>query len=109
MKMNHLGEFKTPTLRNVAQTAPYMHDGRFATLREVLDFYSELPGEPAFGHREETLQPAHFTEDEKADLEAFLHTLTGAPLEESLTRAPATPHSAEVSSSTDLRSDGQSR
>lgn len=91
VKMNHLGEFKTPTLRNVAQTAPYMHDGRFPTLRAVLDFYSELPGAPAYGHREETLQPQHFTEQEKADLEAFLRTLTGAPLEESLTRPlPAT-------------------
>ncbi|MEQ1851178.1 MAG: cytochrome c peroxidase [Chthoniobacteraceae bacterium] len=86
VKPNHLGEFKTPTLRNVAQTAPYMHDGRFATLREVLDFYAELPGEPVFGHREETLKPGQFSDQEKADLEAFFHTLTGAPLEESLTR-----------------------
>lgn len=91
VKMNHLGEFKTPTLRNVAETAPYMHDGRFSTLREVLDFYSELPGEPVFGHREDTLVPLHFTEQEKADLEAFLRTLTGAPLDESLTRPPAPP------------------
>lgn len=91
VKMNHLGEFKTPTLRHVAETAPYMHDGRFATLREVLDFYSELPGEPIFGHREETLVPAKFSDAEKADLEAFLHTLTGAPLDPSLTRAPPSP------------------
>lgn len=91
VKMNHLGEFKTPTLRHVAETAPYMHDGRFATLRDVLDFYSELPGEPIFGHREETLVPAQFSDAEKADLEAFLHTLTGAPLDASLTRAPASP------------------
>ena len=35
------GKFKTPSLRNIALTAPYMHDGRFATLEEVLDFYSE--------------------------------------------------------------------
>jgi cytochrome c peroxidase len=33
------GAFKTPTLRNVALTAPYMHDGRFTTLKQVLDFY----------------------------------------------------------------------
>jgi cytochrome c peroxidase len=89
VKTNHLGEFKTPTLRNVAQTAPYMHDGRFTTLREVLDFYSELPGEPAYGHREETLKAGHFAEEEKADIEAFLRTLTGGPLDESLTRPPA--------------------
>jgi cytochrome c peroxidase len=91
VKPNHLGEFKTPTLRNVAQTAPYTHRGHVATLREMLDFYSELPGDTVFGHREETLRPAHFTEDEKADLVAFLRTLTGAPLEESLTRPPTSP------------------
>ncbi|MEQ1861632.1 MAG: cytochrome c peroxidase [Chthoniobacteraceae bacterium] len=93
VKLNHLGEFKTPTLRNVAGTAPYMHDGRFATLREVIDFYSELPGEPAFGHREDTLVPLKFTEQEKADLEAFLRTLTGAPLDASLTQPPVASQS----------------
>lgn len=86
VKMNHLGEYKTPTLRNAAQTAPYMHDGRFATLRDVLNFYSKLPDEPILGHREDTLKPLHFTEEEKADLEAFIHTLTGAPLDAPLTR-----------------------
>lgn len=38
---NHDGQFKIPTLRNIAVTPPYMHDGRFATLNEVLDFYNE--------------------------------------------------------------------
>lgn len=37
----HNGRFKTPTLRNIAASAPYMHDGRFATLREVVDFYAD--------------------------------------------------------------------
>ncbi len=37
----HIGRFKTPTLRNIAASAPYMHDGRFATLREVVDFYAD--------------------------------------------------------------------
>ena len=36
-----LGKFKTPTLRNLAFTAPYMHDGRFQTIEEVVDFYSD--------------------------------------------------------------------
>ena len=88
VKMNNLGEFKTPSLRNVAETAPYMHDGRFGTLREVLEFYSELPGEPPLGHREETLVPLEFSDREMDDLEAFLRSLTGAPLDEKLTRAP---------------------
>ena len=38
---NDHGKFRTPSLRNLAFTAPYMHDGRFATLDEVIDFYSE--------------------------------------------------------------------
>ena len=88
VKLNNLGEFKTPTLRNVAESPPYMHDGRFATLREVLDFYSELPGEPPVGHREETLVPLRFSEREKNDLEAFLRGLTGEPLDENLVRVP---------------------
>lgn len=87
VKTNNLAEFKTPSLRNVAESAPYMHDGRFATLREVLKHYSELPGEPPLGHREETLLPLDLSDAEMDDLEAFLHTLTGAPLDESLTLA----------------------
>ncbi len=88
LKQNHLGEFKTPSLRSVAQTAPYMHDGSMATLRGVLDFYSELPGTPILGHREETLVPGNFTPREKADIEAFLLTLTGAPPDAAITRPP---------------------
>lgn len=88
VKMNNLGEYKTPTLRNAALAPPYMHDGSLATLRAVLDFYSELPGGGVLGHREETLQPLHFTEEEKAGLEAFLHSLAGAPPDPALLRAP---------------------
>lgn len=89
VKTNNLAEFKTPSLRHVAETAPYMHDGRFATLREVLDFYSELPGDPPLGHREETLVPLRLSERDKGDLEAFLRSLTGQPLAGALLRAPA--------------------
>lgn len=75
-----LGRFVTPTLRNIALTAPYMHDGRFSTLKEVLDFYSA-----GIKHSStldpvmiKTLKPGEerLTEEEKADLIAFLHTLT---------------------------------
>ena len=72
------GAYKTPSLRDVGRTAPYMHDGRFATLEEVLDHYSELPGAPPVGHREETLIPLRFNSQEKADLAAFLRSLNGA-------------------------------
>ncbi|MGK0185872.1 MAG: cytochrome c peroxidase [Verrucomicrobiales bacterium] len=88
VKMNNMAEFKTPTLRSVAETAPYMHDGRFATLRDVLDHYSELPGDPPLGHREETLQPLKLSDNEKDDIEAFLRTLTGASLPDALTSSP---------------------
>ncbi len=68
--------FKTPSLRNVADTAPYMHDGSIATLAAVLAFYSTLPGTPLIGHRELTLQPLSLSQREMDDLEAFLGTLS---------------------------------
>ena len=76
-----IGAFKTPSLRDVARTAPYSHDGRFASLEEVIDFYSELPGEQAIGHREETLKPLRLSDAETQALIAFLHSLTGPPVE----------------------------
>ena len=86
-----LGAFKTPSLRDIAQTAPYMRDGRFADLRAVIDFYNELPDKPPIGHREESLQPLNLTEEEKNDLIAFLRALSGKPLPTALTQAPKTP------------------
>jgi cytochrome c peroxidase len=47
--VNDNGKFKDPSLRNIALTGPYMHDGRHATLDDVLDFYSDSVKE--FGHR----------------------------------------------------------
>lgn len=73
-----LGTFKTPGLRNVAITAPYMHDGSFKTLREVIDYYDE-PDKFMIGSiNRDTILPKKIglTESEKEDLEAFLHALT---------------------------------
>ena len=72
-----MGAFRTPTLRNVARTAPYMHTGQFATLNDVLAFYRTLPGAAQVGHRELvlTLLDPDVSAD---DLVAFLETLTGA-------------------------------
>jgi cytochrome c peroxidase len=67
--------FKTPSLRNVTRTAPYMHTGQLATLDAVLDFYAELPGKAAFGHRELTLQPLSLPPERRAALKAFLAAL----------------------------------
>lgn len=71
-----VGAFKTPSLRNITQTAPYMHDGRFSTLDAVLEHYSQLSDKPAMGHREESLQPLNLTDDEHQALLAFFKSLT---------------------------------
>jgi len=69
------GKFKTPTLREIARTAPYMHDGRFATLRQVIDFYDQ--GGTPNPHLDIAIKPLNLTEQEKDDLVEFLHTLDG--------------------------------
>ena len=71
-----LGAFKTPSLRNVAETGPYMHDGQFATLEDLLDFYKELPGKPGIGHRDLVLKQIDPTVPTN-ELIAFLKSLTG--------------------------------
>ena len=67
------GSFKTPTLRDVAKTAPYFHDGRFATLREVLDYYNEPPQ-----NTNHELRALGLNDAELGDLERFLRALSGA-------------------------------
>lgn len=77
-----LGSFKSPSLRNVEVTAPYGHDGRFATLGAVIDHYSDNPV-PNLGPRYYHMAPVgplHFTASEKAALMAFLKTLTDRTL-----------------------------
>ncbi len=59
----HRGAFKTPTLREVARTAPYMHDGSLATLEEVIEFYNR-GGNPN-PHLDPELRPLHLKEQEK--------------------------------------------
>ncbi len=70
----YTGLFKSPTLRNIEKTTPYMHDGRFETLREVIDHYSEGIEESEWGMLPEG--GFQFDEKQKVDLEAFLLTLT---------------------------------
>lgn len=91
----HRHAFKTPTVRNAALTAPYMHNGVFATLEEVVDFY-DRGGGPAWGiHLENQTLPAdslHLSARDRADLVAFMRALsdtaglTGRPA-----RLPALP------------------
>ena len=81
-------EFKTPSLRNVAHTAPYMHQGQFATLEDVVRHYAsiELAGLP-----ETVLAPFEATEEDTADLVAFLRSLTDEALPEDLVEKPSSP------------------
>jgi cytochrome c peroxidase len=69
------GSFKTPSLRNVAKTPPYMHNGRFGTLEEVIDFF-DSGGESDSSHNENPLDPLGLTAKEKQDLLEFLQSLT---------------------------------
>jgi cytochrome c peroxidase len=68
--------FKAPTLRNIALTAPYMHDGSIATLPEVLDHYARGGRAGVAGKTDARLQPFSISDDEKADILAFLQSLT---------------------------------
>ncbi len=92
---SQLGAFKTPSLRNVALTPPYMHDGRFADLPQVLGFYAQ--GKEAsrgrrVGARDLTLNLVpRLTPVQQADLVAFLDALTGAPPPPALTEPPREP------------------
>lgn len=70
------GKFKTPTLRNVTLTAPYMHDGSLATLEDVIAFY-DRGGSPN-PNLDKEIKPLKLTNQEKADLLEFLKSLTGS-------------------------------
>ncbi|MFQ5668257.1 MAG: cytochrome-c peroxidase [Candidatus Binatia bacterium] len=69
------GKFKTPTLRNVALTAPYMHDGSDNTLMDVIEFYDA--GGIRNPHLSKEIKPLHLTARQKRDLVVFLESLTG--------------------------------
>jgi cytochrome c peroxidase len=69
------GAFKTPTLREVARTAPYMHDGSLATLEEVVEYYDR--GGNANSHLDSQIVRLGFSAEEKRSLVAFLKTLSG--------------------------------
>ncbi len=70
------GAFKTPTLRNIAQSGPYMHDGSLKTLKEVIDFYIGAGNSNPWRDKD-LLELDHLTGQERKDLEAFLESLTG--------------------------------
>ncbi|HYP07826.1 MAG TPA: cytochrome c peroxidase [Bryobacteraceae bacterium] len=69
------GAFRTPTLRDIAKTAPYMHDGSLKTLREVVDFY--VGGGNSNPHLDKEMRELKLSKQDKDDLIAFMEALTG--------------------------------
>ncbi len=86
------GAFKTPTLRNVSRTAPYMHTGSLATLRDVVAFYRDGGGVDGFaGGKDPAIRPLALSDHDVDDLVAFLLSLEGADLPAALVTAPPLP------------------
>lgn len=73
-KAPDMGKFRVPTLRNVALTAPYMHDGSLATLQDVISHYAR--GGRMTGRQDSRIRPLLLAQAERADLVAFLESLT---------------------------------
>lgn len=78
LRPEDIGRFRTPSLRNVAVTAPYMHDGSMATLSEVLDAYANGGRHPGVAQKDPLVAGFSLTETEKSDVIAFLESLTDA-------------------------------
>ena len=75
LREKDIGAFKTPTLRSIIETSPYMHDGVFQTLEEVIDFLNK--GGDTNAHLSPLMKPLNLTSGEKGDVLAFLQALTG--------------------------------
>jgi len=75
LEHRNFGEFRTPSLRNLALTAPYMHNGRLATLRDVVNHYSSIGPDRLHSDGEAILKPLKLSERETRDLVAFLESL----------------------------------
>ena len=73
------GRFRTPTLRHVAVTGPYMHDGSMKSLEDVVDFYNR--GGSPNPHLDPIVQPLHLSDRERSALVAFLKSLTGSDVQ----------------------------
>lgn len=91
------GRFRTPSLRQVAATAPYMHAGQMPDLESVIRFYSTLEGAVLLDHHGETvLAPLHLDESEIAAMAAFLGTLRGPGPPAALRREPIAAESGDA-------------
>src|SRR5581483_2014000 len=86
------GAFKTPTLREVANTGPYLHDGSAATIEAVIDLYNK--GGNTATDRDSELRPLGLTDQEKSDLAAFVRALSSGSAGANPAPAPPPPPSA---------------
>ena len=75
-RISDMGKFKTPTVRNISLTAPYMHDGSMQTLEEVVDYYDKGGDKNRF--LDAAIYPLNFTKQEKADLVNFMKSLNSS-------------------------------
>jgi cytochrome c peroxidase len=73
-----IGKFMTPTLRELEQTAPYMHNGMLKTLDQVVAFYNRGGGSDA--NKDARIKPLGLSKEERTNLVAFLKALSGTPL-----------------------------
>jgi cytochrome c peroxidase len=100
-----IGKFKIGALRNVAITAPYMHNGMFRTLRQVIDYYDDpdkvVPN--SIGRDTLLAKPMHLTEQEKVDLENFLVALTDKQFAAKLGKLQAGPKLLNSNSGKNIR------
>ncbi len=87
-KAEDKGAFRTPPLRELKYTAPYMHNGVFTTLEQVIEFYDKGGADDPFGTKSPLMKPLNLSKDEKAALRAFLESLSGDPI---LIEAPELP------------------
>jgi cytochrome c peroxidase len=83
------GAFKTPTVRDITRTGPYMHDGSEKTLEEIVEYYNKGGNKNAFLDAE--MKPLNLTDQEKADVVAFMKALTGETIVVALPTLPTGP------------------
>jgi len=84
-----LGRFRTPPLRYLAFTAPYMHNGIFYTLEEVVEFYNIGGTQDVFGTKSAQIKPLGLNSAEKDDLVAFLQAMSGTEVKTDIPKLPA--------------------
>ena len=84
-----IGAFKTPTVRDITRTAPYMHDGSETTLEAIVEFYNK--GGNGNPHLDPAMKPLNLTPQEKADLVEFMKSLTGEETKVALPTLPPGP------------------